>query len=166
MSQDIVREVTFFSHSFLLGLGITLFYDIFLLMRKLVAHNLLFISLEDMIYWIACAIGVFYVLYEENNGILRWFAVLGAAAGMLAYKKTVGTFLIDIMSTIIRRIFRVLLRLSNFLLRPLRFLGHKIRHILGISGRRGRKFGKTVKKKLTQGLKLLKITLCKHNSDT
>lgn len=76
MSQNIIAEVVFLFHSFLLGIIITFVYDGFLILRRLIPHNLLLISLEDMIFWIACAIGVFYMLYEENNGILRWFAVL------------------------------------------------------------------------------------------
>ena len=82
MSPDIVNEVTFLLHSFLLGIAITFAYDGFLILRRLVRHSLFLISLEDMIFWIACAIGVFYMLYEENNGVLRWFAVFGAAIGV------------------------------------------------------------------------------------
>ena len=84
MSQNIVNEITFFLHSLLMGMAISLVYDVFLILRRLIRHNLLMISMEDMIFWIACAIGVFYMLYEENNGILRWFAVFGATIGMIA----------------------------------------------------------------------------------
>ena len=96
MSQYIISEVTFFLHSFLLGIVITMAYDGFLILRRLVNHNLLLISLEDMLFWIACAIGVFYMLYEENNGILRWFAVFAATLGMILYKKTVSAHIINI----------------------------------------------------------------------
>ena len=70
MGQNIVDEVTFLCHSFLLGVVITFAYDGFLILRRLIKHGMLLVSLEDMIFWIACAIGVFYMLYEENNGIL------------------------------------------------------------------------------------------------
>lgn len=164
MSQNIIAEVVFLFHSFLLGIIITFVYDGFLILRRLIPHNLLLISLEDMIFWIACAIGVFYMLYEENNGILRWFAVFGATLGMLTYKKSISTLFVNVMSTIIGRIFRVFYRILRFLLRPVRFLGQKICRILGASGRKSRKAGKYVKNKLTRGCKLLKITLCKHQS--
>jgi len=96
MSQSIIDEVTFLLHSFLMGILITFVYDGFIIMRRLIRHNLFLISVEDLIFWIACAIGVFYMLYEENNGILRWFAVFGAALGMAAYKKSVSPFLVKI----------------------------------------------------------------------
>lgn len=166
MSQDIINEVMFLFHSFLLGIVITAVYDIFLILRRLISHSLFLISLEDLVFWIACAIGVFYMLYEENNGILRWFAVFGATMGMLAYKKSISPLIIDIMSTIIQRICRILFGILRFILRPVRFLGQKIVRILGISGRKGRKMGKCMKNKLTRGYKLLKITLCKHEGNT
>ena len=87
VSQNIAKEVMFLFHSFFLGMVITFFYDGFLIVRKLFKHTMFLISLEDLIFWIACALSVFYVLYEENNGMLRWFAVAGAALGMFMYKK-------------------------------------------------------------------------------
>lgn len=162
MSQDIVNEVTFLLHSFLMGIAITFAYDGFLILRRLVSHSLFLISLEDMIFWIACAIGVFYMLYEENNGILRWFAVFGAAVGMLVYKKSVSPLFVNILTAIIKRIFHVIFCFLRFILKPVRFLGRKIYLIYGCSYRKGKKAGKYLKNKLTGKLKLLKITLSKH----
>ena len=50
MSQNIINEVTFLLHSFLLGIAITFAYDGFLVLRRLVSHSLFLISLEDMIF--------------------------------------------------------------------------------------------------------------------
>ncbi len=162
MSPDIVNEVTFLLHSFLLGIAITFAYDGFLILRRLVRHSLFLISLEDMIFWIACAIGVFYMLYEENNGVLRWFAVFGAAIGMLVYKKSVSSLFVNILTTIIERIFHVFFCFLRFILRPARFLGKKTGLLFGRFFRKGKKAGKYLKNKLTGKLKLLKITLSKH----
>lgn len=162
MSQDIVNEITFFMHSFLLGIAITFAYDGFLILRKLIKHSLFMISLEDLIFWIACAIGVFYMLYEENNGTLRWFAVFGATIGMLLYKKSVSPLLINVVTTIIKRIFGELFHVLRFLLKPFRFLGRKMSGVFKASSRKGKKVKRAIKNKLTDRLKLLKITMCKH----
>ncbi len=163
MSQNIIGEVTFLMHSILLGIIITFVYDGFLILRRLIKHSLLLISLEDMIFWIACAIGVFYMLYEENNGILRWFAVFGATIGMIVYKKTISSFVVNVMSTIIEHIFKVLFKILRLLFRPIYFVGKKTGSILGKTRRKTIRIAKYVKNKLTGRLKLLKITLCKHN---
>lgn len=162
MSQNIINEVTFLLHSFLMGAAITVVYDVFLILRRLVRHNLFLISLEDLVFWIACAIGVFYMLYEENNGILRWFAVFGAALGMLVYKKCVGLFFVNVISAAIVRILRVLVRILGFVFRPVRFAGRKVKGGVKASSRKGKKAGRWAKNKLTERMKLLKMTLCRH----
>ena len=162
MSQNIIDEVTFLLHSILMGIVITFVYDGFIILRRLIRHNLFLISLEDLIFWIACAIGVFYMLYEENNGILRWFAVFGAALGMAAYKKSVSPFLVKIITAVIERIFHGLFCIFRFLFKPFRFAGGKVCGGAGAGSRKGKKAGRCLKKKLTERLNLLKITLCKH----
>ncbi len=162
MSQSIIDEVTFLLHSFLMGILITFVYDGFIIMRRLIRHNLFLISVEDLIFWIACAIGVFYMLYEENNGILRWFAVFGAALGMAAYKKSVSPFLVKIITMVIERIFHGLFCILRFLFKPVRFAGGKVRGGACAVSKKGKKAGRCLKKKLTEKVNLLKITLCKH----
>ncbi|MDE6202577.1 MAG: spore cortex biosynthesis protein YabQ [Lachnospiraceae bacterium] len=162
MSQSIIDEVTFLLHSFLMGILITFVYDGFIILRRLIRHNLFLISLEDLIFWIACAIGVFYMLYEENNGILRWFAVFGAALGMAAYKKIVSPFLIKIITMIIERILNVLFCVLHFLFKPVKFAGGKVFKGASSVSKKGKKAGRCMKKKLTERMNLLKITLCKH----
>lgn len=162
MSQNIMNEVTFFAHSFLLGIVITFVYDGFVVLRRVIRHNLVMISLEDMIFWIACAIGVFNMLVEENNGILRWFAVFGATLGMLAYKESVSDFVVKAVSIMIRSVFRVVLRILGIFFHPVLFLGKKFCHVMKKFTKKGQRAGKYAKNKLTRSLKLLKIILCKH----
>lgn len=162
MSQNIMNEVTFFAHSFLLGIVITFVYDGFVVLRRVIRHNLVMISLEDMIFWIACAIGVFYMLVEENNGILRWFAVFGATLGMLVYKESVSDLYVKMASTLILSVFRVIWRVTGFLLRPIRFLGKKLYHIMKKFVKKCKKAVKYAKNKLTRRMKLLKMILCKQ----
>lgn len=162
MSQNIINEVTFFLHSFMMGIVITFMYDGFLILRRLIKHSDILVSLEDMVFWIACAIGVFYMLYEENNGILRWFAVFGAALGMIAYKKSLSALVIRSVSMLIERTFHILFRILRLFLCPFRFLLRKITGFLRFFLRKGKKVGKCAKKKLTPKMKLLKMVICRH----
>lgn len=165
MSQNIVHEATFFYHSFLAGIVITLIYDGFLVARRLYRHSLFLISLEDLFFWIGCAIGVFYLLYDENNGILRWFAILGAALGMLLYKRTISPFLIKFAEKILRGLIHVFCSVFVFLFRPVVFLFRKGKKLLKTALSKGAKIGKYTKNQLTQRQKILKITLCKQKEN-
>ena len=162
MSQNIINEVTFFLHSFMMGIVITFMYDGFLILRRLIKHSDILVSLEDMVFWIACAIGVFYMLYEENNGILRWFAVFGAALGMNVNKKSLSALVIRSVSMLIERTFHILFRILRLFLYPFRFLLRKITGFLRFFLRKGKKVGKCAKNKLTPKMKLLKMVICRH----
>lgn len=162
MSQDIVQEVTFFSHSVMMGFAITFFYDWILILRRLVKHRGIWISAEDLLFWFICGISVFYMLYWENNGILRWFAVAGAMIGMGFYKGIIGKHFINIMSTIIYKIMWCLLRVIQVVLNPLKRLYIWVRRYVRIGVQKSKNGQKCVKNKLTVFIKMLKMVLCKH----
>ena len=162
MSQDIINEVYFFASSILMGILITFVYDFILILRRIIQHSLFFISLEDFIFWAACAIAVFYMLYEENNGILRWFAVLGAAFGMLLYKKIIGKRFVSIMSAIIQKEIHIILKIMGIIFKPFKWIMKKVNVFLLFLFHKEKKIFRHTKKKLTGFIKMLKITICKH----
>lgn len=162
MSREIINEVGFLGGSVLIGVIVTFVYDFILIGRRIVRHNLFFVSLEDLIFWAACAVAVFYMLYEENNGVLRWFAVFGAAIGMLLYKKIVGMHFVHVMSTIIKKEIYLIKKTISFAARPIKWVDRKNRLFFTFLIRKIKILIKYAKKKLTVCIKLLKITLCKH----
>lgn len=162
MSQDILNEVYFLGGSILMGIIITFVYDFILIGRRVIHHKLFFVSVEDFVFWTVCAITVFYMLYEENNGILRWFAVMGAALGMLIYKKIIGIHFVNIMSTIIKKEIHIIKKVFGILFAPFRWIMKKAGIFLHFTAHKERKAVKYLKKKLTVFIKMLKITLCKH----
>ncbi len=162
MSQYIFSEASFFLSSFFMGVIITFTYDGFIILRRSFHHSLLLVSLEDLLFWMACAISVFLMLYEKNNGILRWFSIFAATIGMLIYKKTLSSLVVNIMSTIIAKIIHILLCVVRFIIKPIRFIFRKISCIYAIIHKKIKKFMKYCKLVLTRSIKLLKITLCKH----
>lgn len=162
MSQGIVQEVTFFLHSILMGLIITFAYDWILIFRKLFRHGKFWMSVEDFIYWFVCGISVFYMLYRENNGVLRWFAVVGAAIGMLFYKLTVRNRFVSIMSTCIYKIMWFVFRVIQVVLKPLKCLFSAIRRCVRFLNKKFKKVKEFIKKRLTVFIKTLRIVLCKR----
>ncbi len=162
MSQDIVQEVVFFLHSILMGLVITFAYDWILIFRELVAHGRFLMSIEDFIYWFMCGISVFYVLYRENNGVLRWFAVVGAALGMLFYKLTIKYRFINIMTKCIHKIMWFVFRIIQVVLRPLKCLFLAGRRCVRCAMRKLKKVKEFIKKRLTACIKTIRMILSKE----
>ena len=162
MSQDIVQEAVFFLHSILMGLVITFAYDWVLIFRKLFTHGRFFMSVEDFVYWFACGSGVFYMLYRENNGILRWFAVVGAALGMLIYKAIIKNRFVNIVSKCIHKIMWFVFRVIQVVLKPLKCLLFAARRCVRFVWRKLKKVKLFIKKRLTVCLKTIRMILCKQ----
>lgn len=162
MSQDIVQEIIFFLHSILMGLVITFAYDWILVFRKLFTHGRFLISLEDLLYWFVCGIGVFYMLYKENNGVLRWFAVMGAALGMLFYKFLIKNHFVNIMSTCIHKIMWFVFRIIQVMLRPLKCLFLAGRRCVRYAMRKLKKVKEFIQKRLTACIKTIRMILSKE----
>lgn len=162
MSQGIVQEITFFLHSVLMGLIITFAYDWILIFRRLFRHGKFWVSVEDFIYWFICGVSVFYMLYKENNGVLRWFAVVGAAIGMLFYKLTIKDRFVNIMSTYIHKIMWFVFRVIQVMLKPLKCLFSAVRRFVRFLKKRLKKVKEFIKKRLTVFIKTLRIVLCKQ----
>lgn len=162
MSQNIINEVYFFAGSLLMGVVITFVYDFLLILRRVMIHHMFWISLEDFMFWMSCAIGVFYMLYEENNGILRWFAVLAAALGMLLYKRIIGVRFVCIAASVIEKELHIICKILEILLRPFCRGGKQAGKVLKYVHKKQLKIFKYVKKQLTGLVKVLKITLSKH----
>lgn len=162
MSHDIVQEVTFLLHSILLGIVITFAYDWILILRKLFRHGGFLTSLEDFLYWLVCGLVVFYVLYRENSGVLRWFAVAGAALGMLFYKAVVKNRFTNVMSTYIHKMMCFIFRLIQIVLKPVKCLFFAARRFVRFWLSKLKKVREFIKKRLTVFIKTLRMVLCKQ----
>ena len=159
MSGQIVSEGQFLFSCFTAGICITIAYDVIRIFRRVCRHNTFWVAIEDLIFWMGAAIFLFYVLYETNNGVIRWFSVVGAGVGMLVYKNIIGEHLVEIMSTLIKYIQDVVSRIFGILFRPAKRL---FKRAWGRWKKEKRKWKKHIKKKLTGDIKKVKITLCKH----
>ena len=149
-------------HSFAMGIIVTFVYDWFVILRRLFRHSMFWISIEDIIFWIGCTFSVFGMLYEENNGMLRWFAVAGATLGMLIYKKTASPFLIKTAVKVFTVLGKVSVALGRRIWKPVGFLLRKAMTGCRKAGKKGAKTGRWMKKKLTVYGKILKMILCKQ----
>ena len=162
MSQEIIQEVTFFLHSVIMGLLITFVYDWIRVLRKLARHGSFLTSVEDFLFWLACGIAVFYMLYKENNGVLRWFAVVGASLGMLLYKAVIRDRFVHVMSTCIYKILWFIFRVIQVVLKPLKCLFFAARRCVRFVWRKLKKVKLFIKKRLTVCLKTIRMILCKQ----
>ena len=84
------EEGRFMIHALLAGIVVTFSYDLLRIFRRVIPHKNFVVSLEDILFWVYCGIGVFLLMYYEGNQTLRWFAVCGALVGMCLYLRFVS----------------------------------------------------------------------------
>lgn len=152
-------ENIFLLYAAVMGFLISFIYDWLRILRRLIPHNNFWVSVEDIIFWLFCAIEVFLLMNNESNGTLRWFAVLGALVGMIAYKKIFSAFLVKYVTLVLKTIFRFLWKpfsiIGNFLKKGSQKVSKRIVH-------RKNRIVLFLRNKLTLFLKLLKIVLWKQ----
>ena len=81
MILGIEKELSIFIQAILAG-NITYFvYTMLRVFRRILKHNLFWISLEDILYWIGTGLYLFICAYQSSNGSIRWYFVLGVLVG-------------------------------------------------------------------------------------
>lgn len=148
------EETLFMLYALLMGIFITFVYDLLRILRRVIPHNIFWISVEDLMFWGFSAVEVFLLMYYVSNGTLRWFAVLGALLGMFLYTKTLSRFLVKYIS-----------QLLSLLFRPVKLAARVARRTVGKATRTVERGNKTIfnfaKKRLTAVKKVLTMILYK-----
>ena len=127
------------------GVLILILYDLLRIFRRVVPHGVLAVALEDVLYWAGTALLVFQLLYRENDGAVRGYALVAVAAGMLLYHRTVSGWMVE-------HIAGVLNVCLGFFLRPLRLLWRKVVQVLRMAVRF---YKKKLKKRLKEFIMIL-----------
>ena len=150
VSPAITQEGGLLLLSFGVGVLLMLSYDILRIFRKIISHGTFFLAVEDVIYWLACSLVVFAMLYRENDGLLRWFVLAGIARGMMVENHFLSPYIVKISSKIILKVLGFFGKILKFMLKPVR-----------ITAGRGKKFCLFIKKQLKKTGKAIKISIRK-----
>lgn len=93
MSITIRYEVQLLFGSLSLGICLMMIYDGLRLFRRLIRHKNFWTGVEDGLYWTLSSIVTFLLLFEQNDGVLRAYAIAGVLSGMMLYNISVSKIL-------------------------------------------------------------------------
>ncbi|WP_440321256.1 spore cortex biosynthesis protein YabQ [Laedolimicola sp.] len=85
MAGGILFELQFFGKAFLCGAALAFLYGGLKVFRQLIFHGTVWMAAEDLAYWLLCGFLIFRMLYRENSGAVRGFAVAAVVLGMLSW---------------------------------------------------------------------------------
>lgn len=149
MSDYITVELRFFLISIVTGIAILVIYDILRIFRRIIKHNWFFVALEDVLFWIASGVVIFIMMYEQNNGIIRGFSILGMLLGMIVYNQSISSYFVDGSSKGLNFIKSMIRKVIHIILIPVRWVAKKL-------GRIGSKIKAKVSKLLNKKKAVLK----------
>lgn len=146
MSQGILKETVFFLHTIGAGAFLMFLYDVLRIIRRLMKHENCWVALEDIVYWFVCGVLMFLLIFQENDGIIRGFAIGGFIGGMILYHETVSSYFVQGVSFLLNKIIQFSLTIFKIILSPFRKMTKKLY-----------KFLEKFKKKLKKLIKRVKI---------
>lgn len=112
MSALITWEWGYLLASVMWGMVLALCYDFIRIFRRIVVHRgILWIFVEDIVFWMCCGFAVFHVTFLINDGVVRSFSIAGFVLGAFIYRYATNDWLVESVS-----------KMVNFVLKPLKIL--------------------------------------------
>ncbi len=102
--MDLSNETMFLLQAHAAGIRWAFFYDGIRIWRRVIVHKQFWVSVEDSIFWMICALEGFWIMYENETGGLRWFAILGGCLGVCLYKKLLGKLYVEKVSALLLKV--------------------------------------------------------------
>ncbi|MGN0317173.1 MAG: spore cortex biosynthesis protein YabQ [Lachnospira sp.] len=102
ISQEIIDEAAFFSMSVWWGMVIAFAYDGIRIFRRVIIHrHIIWVWIEDIIFWCVTGLSIFSLCFDRNDGILRLFCVVGLVIGASVYGGTISRYYVRSVSKIL-----------------------------------------------------------------
>lgn len=167
-SVQIVHQVQLFGQAVLFGCCMLLVYDLIRIFRRVAAHGVVWIAVEDMFFWVISAFVLFQFLYQEDDGKVRGFVILAMFLGMLLYGRLCsrgvvkgGTFLLQRLCGGVRSFFRGIMKPVKIMVSPVGKCAQCLRQIC----KKRNRYVKKRLKKLWKALKWVYISFRKAELD-
>jgi spore cortex biosynthesis protein YabQ len=155
ISENILKEANILVQSLLTGFILMFVYDLLRIIRRILPHGTVWIAVEDFLFWAGSAIAIFVMLYNENDGYLRGFAIGSIAMAMLLYNGLISRF-------VIKRSVFILEKMLYLIFRPLVCLFRMFKKPINAVCGSGKKVVRFYKKRLKKIVKAVKMGLSKH----
>ncbi len=103
LSAEITKELVCFAAMVCYGVVTALCYHILLFFRAFLKHRMAVMDAEDILFLAVAGFCFFLTVYDNNDGILRWYTFAGAGLGCLAYVRTMGASLEPVRKRLLQK---------------------------------------------------------------
>lgn len=123
-------ELYVFGIFIIVGVAISILFDVFRILRKSFKTADLITSIQDIVYWIIVGLILIYSIFIFNNGEIRAYIFLGILIGAVLYLVFISKFIIDICVKMITKIKIILKKIIDVILTPIEFIIKMLKKLL------------------------------------
>lgn len=114
----------------LVGIIISVLFDIFRVLRKTFKTPDTVTYIEDILFWIMTGAIILSSIFLFNNGELRLYLFIGMSIGILLYMLFISKYFIKISVFIISTIKKVINKILHILLKPIKIVYSILKKII------------------------------------
>ncbi len=122
----IISELMLFGTAIIWGMTIDAFYNVLRVLRQYIKHGKLLMGIEDFIYCLITGMVLFKLIFDINDGIIRWYILFAVALGIWLHYKTMGKLLIKVSEKVADRIKRFIGKIVKGCINLLRRITSKL----------------------------------------
>lgn len=138
-------EAAVFGQALLTGVVLGVYFDLYRILRRFFRFSYGMVLVQDLLFWLTGAVGVFFASVVVSGGRLRVFFVLTAMVGWGLYAATVGSLLMAVVDVAVKLLRRLFAGVNKTLLSP---AASHVRTLIDRSGVLVReKYAQIIKKK-------------------
>ena len=108
------EQIQIFFIFIVIGIIISLIFDIFRILRKVYKFSNMLIYMQDILFWLLTGIIILQAIFKFNSGDIRIFLFLGIFVGVFIYISLfsiyvikIGSFILKLINTLIRKLINV-----------------------------------------------------------
>ncbi|MCD8333316.1 MAG: spore cortex biosynthesis protein YabQ [Clostridiales bacterium] len=159
--EKIAQQAQLFLLAAVNGGALLLLYDLLRIFRRVCRHRMAWMAAEDLLFWLLGALWMFGFMHRFNEGVIRGFIILGAAAGMFLYAFLFSRWVVCGGTAVLSFLCRVVRRVVRFATAPLRFLFRLWGGRMRIAAHGAKKSAGYLKKRVKKAGKAVRIGLRK-----
>lgn len=129
MAISSISQFQIFLFSLLGGALVGFFFDMFRAVRQYFRSGVVWVGVQDLLFWLFTALSVFLFLYRFNFGQPRSYIFCGIFLGGLFYHLAVGRYAVKLFLLLFRLLGKLFSLLFSALCLPIRVLGWLFRPV-------------------------------------
>lgn len=103
----VAEQVRVFLYAIAGGAAVAFLYDLLRIKRRAIKTSVIFVNIEDLVYWVVAAVLIFFTVYCSNNGEIRGYIFIGNIIGVALYLLLLSNIIIASSMAIINMIIKI-----------------------------------------------------------